>query len=121
MTRLAKQHRISCETYAKAESAKASFFDSSVRWEEWAMDKGMAGNLIPEPSRSAGERIKLRSASHRIGCSAVLGGSSLRGCAGHKPLRAGGRLALRQSASGQTQFSTATILPWGPMLKGAGK
>jgi hypothetical protein len=56
-----KQHRISCETYPNAESAKASFFDSSVRWEEWAMDKGMAGNLIPEASRSAGERIKPRS------------------------------------------------------------
>jgi hypothetical protein len=30
-----KQHRSSCETYPDVESARVSFFDSSVRWEEW--------------------------------------------------------------------------------------
>jgi hypothetical protein len=61
------------------------------------MDKGMAGNLIPEPSRSAGERIKLRSASHRIGCSAVLGAIVL------------ARLCRAQALAGRWPASVAPV------------
>jgi hypothetical protein len=117
-----KQHRISCETYPNAESAKASIFDCSVRWEEWAMDKGMAGNLIPErspvdPLASVSSCAGLITGLDAVPCTAIVLARLCRAqaLAGRWPA------ALRQSASGQTQFSTASIIPWGPMLKGAGK